>query len=58
MKPTTAATERSFDALLTICCLLTFTCYFAVSIRLPVVPLYAKGVGVTTAEIGFINAVF
>ena len=58
MKPTTVATERSFGALLTICCLLTFTCYFAVSIRLPVVPLYAKGFGVTTAEIGFINAVF
>ena len=49
---------RSFAALLTICCLVTFACYFAVSMRLPVVPLYAKSVGITTAQIGVINAVF
>jgi DHA1 family multidrug resistance protein-like MFS transporter len=47
-----------FAVLLTICCAVTFVCYFAVSMRLPVVPLYAKGFGVTTAQIGVINAGF
>ena len=46
----------SFITLLTICCLVTFGCYFAVSIRLPVVPLYARGLGITTSQIGVINA--
>jgi MFS family permease len=44
--------------LLTICCLVTFGCYFAVSMRLPVVPLYASGLGVSTSLIGVINAAF
>jgi MFS family permease len=44
--------------LLTICCLVTFGCYFAVSMRLPVVPLYASGIGVSTSLIGVINAAF
>ena len=48
----------SFAALLTVCCLVTFGCYFAVSMRLPVVPLYATGFGVGTTEIGMINAAF
>jgi MFS family permease len=48
----------SFGALLTVCCLVTFGCYFAVSMRLPVVPLYATGFGVSTSEIGMINAAF
>jgi MFS family permease len=50
--------RRSFAALLTICCLVTFGCYFAVSMRLPVVPLYARGFGVSTSQIGVINAAF
>ena len=50
--------RRSFAAMLTVCCLITFGCYFAVSMRLPVVPLYARGFGVTTAQIGVINAAF
>ena len=50
--------HHSFTALLTACCLITFGCYFAVSMRLPVVPLYATGFGVSTSEIGIINAVF
>jgi MFS family permease len=48
----------SFAALLTICCLVTFGCYFAVSMRLPVVPLYARGFGISTSQIGMINAAF
>ncbi|MCG6894130.1 MAG: MFS transporter [Desulfobacteraceae bacterium] len=48
----------SFVVLLTLCCLVTFGCYFAVSIRLPLVPLYARSFGVTTAQIGVINAAF
>jgi MFS family permease len=50
--------RRSFAALLTICCLVTFGCYFAVSMRLPIVPLYARGFGVSTSQIGVINAAF
>jgi MFS family permease len=50
--------DPSFVSLLTVCCLVTFGCYLAVSLRLPVVPLYARGFGVTTAQIGAINAAF
>ncbi len=53
-----ADNNPSFVPLLTICCLVTFGCYFAVSMRLPVVPLYARGFGSTTAQIGLINAAF
>ncbi|BBO90305.1 MFS transporter [Desulfosarcina ovata] len=52
------AKRHSFTALLTLCCLITFGCYFAVSMRLPVVPLYARGFGVSTSQIGMINAAF
>ncbi len=47
-----------FVRLMTISCLVTFGCYFAVFMRLPVVPLYARELGVTIAEIGLINAAF
>ena len=50
--------SRSFITLLATVCLVTFGCYFAVSIRLPVVPLYAQGLGITTSQIGVINAAF
>jgi MFS family permease len=50
--------HHSFTALLTVCCLVTFGCYFAISMRLPVVPLYAGGFGVSTSQIGLINAAF
>ncbi len=50
--------HRSFTGLFTICCLVTFGCYFSVSMRLPVVPLYASGFGVSTSQIGVINAAF
>jgi MFS family permease len=52
------AEYHSFAALLTVCCLVTFGCYFAVSMRLPVVPLFARGYGVSTSQIGMINAAF
>ncbi len=50
--------RRAFAMLLFMCCLVTFGCYFAVSMRLPVVPLYARNFGITTAQIGVINAAF
>ena len=50
--------HRTFAMQLTISCLVTFGCYFAVSMRLPVVPLYASGLGVSTSLIGVINAAF
>ncbi|MFZ0131014.1 MAG: MFS transporter [Desulfobacterales bacterium] len=50
--------QQAFTRLLTICCLVTFGCYFAISMRLPVVPLYASGLGIGTSRIGVINAAF
>ena len=50
--------RRSFVPLLSLVCLVTFGCYFAVSMRLPVVPLHARALGISTARIGVINAVF
>jgi hypothetical protein len=49
MKDPAQVKHHSFAALLTVCCLVTFGCYFAVSMRLPVVPLYASGFGVRTS---------
>lgn len=49
---------RSYVALLTLCCLVTFGSYFSISMRLPVVPIHALDFGVTTAQIGAINAAF
>ena len=39
-------------------CGVTFGCYFAAFMRLPVVPLHAHALGVDTARIGVINAAF
>lgn len=47
-----------FGPLLLICCGITFGCYFAAFMRLPVVPLHARALGVDTARIGVINAGF
>ncbi len=44
--------------LLTLLCALTFGCYFAAFIRLPVVPLYARSLGIDTGRIGIINSAF
>jgi len=41
-----------------VCCGVTFGCYFAAFMRLPVVPLHALALGVDTARIGIINAAF
>ena len=49
---------NNFFHLLTICCLITFGCYFAVAMRLPVLPIHARSFGVTTVQIGMINAGF
>ena len=49
---------ESHVRLLTLLCALTFGCYFAAFIRLPVVPLYAKSLGVDTGRIGVVNSAF
>ncbi len=49
---------ESHTRLLVLLCALTFGCYFAALIRLPVVPLYAKSLGIDTGRIGFINSAF
>lgn len=59
MPPDSQPADRpSYRTLLILCCLVTFGSYFAISMRLPVVPIHAIGFGVTTAQIGAINAAF
>ncbi len=48
----------SYRMLMFISCIAVFGCYFASNMRLPVVPLYAKSIGVNTVQIGFINSAF
>jgi len=60
---TISATEsksaiKTYRSLLFICCTVTFGCYFSTSMRLPVVPLYARTLDITTAQIGVFNAAF
>jgi len=47
-----------YQALLTICCMVTFICYFGSYMRIPVVPLFAKSLRANTSEIGIINWAF
>jgi len=48
----------SWGMLMLIICGAAFGCYFASNMRLPVVPLYARSLGINTAQIGFINSAF
>jgi len=48
----------SYAMLMLISCGAAFGCYFATNMRLPVVPLYARSLGINTAQIGFINSAF
>ncbi|MBI5420664.1 MAG: MFS transporter [Deltaproteobacteria bacterium] len=41
-----------------IACALTFVLYLGAYMRLPLVPLFARGLGATTFEVGLINAAF
>jgi len=47
-----------YKALLAATCGIAFASYFATSLRLPVVPLFAVTLGATTSEVGFINSSF
>lgn len=48
----------SYGMLMFISCGAAFACYFASNMRLPVVPLYARFLGMNTAQIGYINSAF
>ena len=48
----------SYGMLMLISCGAAFCCYFATNMRLPVVPLYARSLGINTAQIGLINSAF
>ncbi|MDM8543509.1 MFS transporter [Desulfococcaceae bacterium HSG9] len=48
----------SYTTLMVICCGSVFACYFASFMRFPVVPLYARSLGITTSQIGIINSTF
>ena len=48
----------SYGLLLSICCGVTYACYFGSYMRIPVVPLYARSFGATTVDVGMINSSF
>jgi MFS transporter, DHA1 family, multidrug resistance protein len=48
----------AYEALLFICCSVAFACYFGSYMRIPVVPLFARSLGGTTAQVGMINSAF
>jgi DHA1 family multidrug resistance protein-like MFS transporter len=48
----------TYKPLLVATCAIAFGSYFATSLRLPVVPLFAVTLGATTSEVGFINSSF
>jgi len=48
----------SYGMLMFIACGVSFGCYFGSNMRLPVVPLYAKSLGINTVQIGLINSAF
>jgi MFS transporter, DHA1 family, multidrug resistance protein len=50
--------DSSYQALLAATCGIAFASYFATSLRLPVVPLFAVTLGASTSEVGFINSSF
>ena len=47
-----------YGLLMLISCGTAFGCYFGSNMRLPVVPLYARSLGIDTVQIGFINSAF
>ncbi|MCK5347654.1 MAG: MFS transporter, partial [Candidatus Heimdallarchaeota archaeon] len=52
------STLPSYKMLMFISCGAAFGCYFASNMQLPVVPLYARSLGINTAQIGFFYSVF
>jgi len=52
------STLPSYGMLMFISCGTAFGCYFASNMQLPVVPLYARSLGINTAQIGFFYSVF
>lgn len=57
---TTAAGTRNATYLrsLMLCCLVTFVCYLGTSMRFPLVPLYARSLGISTVAIGLISSAY
>jgi MFS family permease len=52
------AASHAYAAQLLICCAVGFACFFGSYLRIPVVPLYAAGLGASTSQVGAINAAF
>ena len=44
--------------LLLICCLVCFSCFFAVYMRMPLFPLFATSLGADSVQVGMLNALF
>jgi len=51
-------TYESYALPLLIACAIAFGCYFAAGMRLPVVPLYARSLGMDASRIGLINSAY
>lgn len=56
--PDAVEQTSSYKALLGLTCGLAFASYFATSLRMPVMPLFAVSLGATTSEVGLINSSF
>ena len=51
-------TSHSYGTMLSICCGVSFVCYFGSYMRIPVVPLYARSLGADSLQVGLINSAF
>ena len=48
----------SYEALLLLCCTVSFACYFGSYMRIPVAPVYARLLGADNIRVGLINSSF
>ncbi|HSL91997.1 MAG TPA: MFS transporter, partial [Candidatus Limnocylindrales bacterium] len=53
-----AGSESPVPVPILVACVLTFVLYLGAYMRLPLVPLFAQGLGASTFQVGMINAVF
>ena len=49
---------KSSSSLLLIACVISFVCFFASYMRIPIVPLFATSLGADTVQVGMINGAF
>jgi len=57
-QPLPAHDSKGHAAQVLVCCAIGLTCFLGAYLRIPVLPLFAAGLGAGTTEIGLINAAF